>query len=71
MQKKEIQGKQSYEAQLDSRFLIKGELYEARVRMQSFLHDLHGTWSDWSPSESWMSNVGETKPPGKMNKFSH
>ncbi|XP_072240752.1 uncharacterized protein [Leuresthes tenuis] len=64
VQKKEIQCKESFEAQLDPHSLIKGELYEARVRVQSILKGGHGTWSDWSPSESWMSSVGETKPPG-------
>ncbi|KAM4584430.1 uncharacterized protein PAE49_003988 isoform 1-T2 [Odontesthes bonariensis] len=64
VQKKSIPCKWSCEAQLDPDLLVKGETYEARVRVQSILNDSHGTWSDWSPSESWMSRVGGTKPPG-------
>ncbi|KAM4585098.1 uncharacterized protein PAE49_004449 isoform 1-T2 [Odontesthes bonariensis] len=64
VQKKSIDCKRSCEAQLDPDLLVKGETYEARVRVQSILNDLHGTWSDWSPSESWMSRAGRTKPPG-------
>ncbi|XP_041838243.1 uncharacterized protein LOC121637945 isoform X4 [Melanotaenia boesemani] len=56
--------KQDYEAQLDSDLLVQGEKYEARVRVRVLENDssLHGTWSEWSPTESWVSSVGRPKP---------
>ncbi|XP_056880735.1 uncharacterized protein LOC130521113 [Takifugu flavidus] len=40
--------------------LIKGDKYEARIRVQATRHK--STWSDWSPSESWVATVGREKP---------
>ncbi|XP_028258942.1 uncharacterized protein LOC114434160 [Parambassis ranga] len=48
---------------LPEELLIKGERYEARVRGQSINGDICGTWSDWSPTTSWVSPIGtKTKP---------
>ncbi|MEQ2271802.1 hypothetical protein XENORESO_009523 [Xenotaenia resolanae] len=55
------------EAQLRPNLLMKDETYEARVRVQAFYHDQSGDWSEWSPTESWVSQVGSSKPAsGKM-----
>uniref|UniRef100_A0A3B5KAV2 Interleukin-2 receptor subunit beta N-terminal domain-containing protein n=1 Tax=Takifugu rubripes TaxID=31033 RepID=A0A3B5KAV2_TAKRU len=40
--------------------LIKGDKYEARIRVQATKHK--STWSDWSPSESWVATVEREKP---------
>ncbi|MEQ2313060.1 hypothetical protein AMECASPLE_037726, partial [Ameca splendens] len=50
------------EAQLIPSLLMKDETYEARVRVQAFYDDHSGTWSEWSPTESWVSQVGSPKP---------
>ncbi|XP_041838241.1 uncharacterized protein LOC121637945 isoform X2 [Melanotaenia boesemani] len=54
------------EAQLDSDLLVQGKKYEARVRVRVRVLEndssLHGTWSEWSPTESWVSSVGRPKP---------
>ncbi|XP_014873551.1 interleukin-2 receptor subunit beta-like [Poecilia latipinna] len=47
-------------AQLDSSWFIKDETYEARVRVFFEESNLSGTWSDWSPTSSWVSEVGKT-----------
>ncbi|MEQ2311862.1 hypothetical protein AMECASPLE_024879, partial [Ameca splendens] len=49
------------EAQIPS-LLMKDETYEARVRVQAFYKNQYGTWSEWSPTESWVSQVGSLKP---------
>ncbi|KAM9315288.1 uncharacterized protein KZ484_024962 isoform 1-T2 [Pholidichthys leucotaenia] len=58
-----IQCEQECKAELDSDWLIQGEKYEARVRVQSIIGDYKGTWSDWSPTTAWVSPVGKPKPP--------
>ncbi|KAK5605150.1 hypothetical protein CRENBAI_024950 [Crenichthys baileyi] len=50
------------ETQLKPSLLMKNETYEARVRVQAFHKSLSGTWSEWSPTESWVSQVGRPKP---------
>ncbi|MEQ2163559.1 hypothetical protein GOODEAATRI_031446, partial [Goodea atripinnis] len=50
------------EAQLIPSLLMKDETYEARVRVQAFYSDQSGNWSEWSPTESWVSQVGSPKP---------
>lgn len=47
-------------AQLDQDLLLKGETYEARVRVLALMPN-KGTWSDWSPTASWVSSVGKTR----------
>uniref|UniRef100_UPI0037E85EDB uncharacterized protein n=1 Tax=Semicossyphus pulcher TaxID=241346 RepID=UPI0037E85EDB len=41
--------------------LIRGERYEARVRVKAVADDTHSIWSDWSPTVSWESSVGGAK----------
>lgn len=44
--------------------LIKGESYEARVRVKPNLNN--ATWSDWSPVASFVAQTGvakQTSPP--------
>lgn len=48
--------------------LIKGESYEARVRVKPTINN--ATWSDWSPVTSFVAQTGVAKPtppppPGK------
>ena len=40
--------------------LIKGETYEARIRVKPMKYN--STWSEWSPPESWVATVGKEKP---------
>lgn len=49
--------------ELDEELLIKGERYEARVRLQSIYKGIYGTWSDWSPTTSWVSLIGTKRKP--------
>ncbi|XP_067441470.1 uncharacterized protein [Thunnus thynnus] len=51
-----------FEAELDEDELIEGETYEARVRVQPAVEGLESTWSDWSPTASWVSPIGKPKP---------
>ncbi|KAM9770036.1 uncharacterized protein ACNS7B_007423 [Menidia menidia] len=60
VQKKDTQCPSSCEAQLDPDLLVKGEMYEARVRVKATGYGQE-TWSEWSPSESWTSDVGKMK----------
>ncbi|KAM9770035.1 uncharacterized protein ACNS7B_007399 isoform 2-T4 [Menidia menidia] len=60
VQKKDIECMSSCEAQLDPDLLVKGEMYEARVRVKAKDYGQE-TWSEWSPSESWTSDVGKMK----------
>ena len=48
----------NYNAELDPDRLIQGERYEARVRGMLDESQIKSTWSDWSPSTSWVSPVG-------------
>ncbi|XP_071360237.1 interleukin-2 receptor subunit beta-like isoform X2 [Trachinotus anak] len=49
--------------ELQPDFLIQGERYEARVRLRATDQWIKSTWSDWSPTASWVSPVGGTKSP--------
>ncbi|XP_022593956.1 interleukin-2 receptor subunit beta-like [Seriola dumerili] len=49
--------------ELDPDLLIKGERYEARVRVKAAENRVRSTWSDWSPTASWESLEGRPKPP--------
>ncbi|XP_023284805.1 interleukin-2 receptor subunit beta-like isoform X1 [Seriola lalandi dorsalis] len=51
------------ETELDPDLLIKGERYEARVRVKADVNWVKSTWSDWSPTASWVSPEGRPKPP--------
>ncbi|XP_022070780.1 interleukin-2 receptor subunit beta-like [Acanthochromis polyacanthus] len=55
--------KDVFHCQLDNETLMKGERYEARVRVQSVINSNLGAWSDWSPTASWVSSVGK-EPQG-------
>ncbi|XP_030594689.1 uncharacterized protein LOC115786601 [Archocentrus centrarchus] len=57
-----IQCEHECEAELKEESLIRGERYEARVRVKSD-EGHEGAWSDWSPTVSWVSAVGKRKPP--------
>ncbi|XP_029368612.1 uncharacterized protein LOC115050034 isoform X2 [Echeneis naucrates] len=50
-------------AELNPDSLIQGERYEARVRVLAANDYVQSTWSDWSPTASWVSEVGRRKPP--------
>ncbi|XP_070834065.1 uncharacterized protein [Chaetodon trifascialis] len=48
---------------MDRSLLILGETYEARVRVKTTEgSQFRSTWSDWSPTTTWMSLIGEAKP---------
>ncbi|KAM7394640.1 hypothetical protein PAMP_021428 [Pampus punctatissimus] len=47
------------ETNLDPDLLIKGETYESRARVRPV--EYGSTWSDWSPTASWVSQIGQTK----------
>ncbi|KAK2817403.1 hypothetical protein Q5P01_025594 [Channa striata] len=49
------------EAELDPDLFFLGETYEARTRVQ-FLEFGNSTWSDWSPTTTWVSTIGKPKP---------
>ncbi|CAI5681228.1 unnamed protein product [Oreochromis niloticus] len=49
-------------AELEQDLLIRGERYEARVRVRSVKPQPEGAWSDWSPTASWESQIGKIKP---------
>ncbi|XP_067441507.1 uncharacterized protein [Thunnus thynnus] len=59
----EKQNDWDFEAELDEDLLIKGETYEARVRVHPADNSFKSTWSDWSPTASWVSPIGKPKPP--------
>ncbi|XP_026887691.2 interleukin-2 receptor subunit beta isoform X2 [Electrophorus electricus] len=50
---------------LNEDYMVKGERYEARVRVKpvepSTTGEIQGQWSDWSPSVSWSSEIGMNK----------
>lgn len=48
--------------ELDPDLLIQDERYEARVRVQPGGYSPNSIWSDWSPTASWVSPIGRTKP---------
>ncbi|XP_028311121.1 interleukin-4 receptor subunit alpha isoform X2 [Gouania willdenowi] len=52
-----------FKVDLPQQNLIRGEKYEARVRMKSNEEGFLGTWSDWSPTVSWVSPVGRSGQP--------
>ncbi|KAM7419741.1 hypothetical protein PAMA_016704 [Pampus argenteus] len=47
------------ETNLDPDLLIKGETYESRVRVRPVKYG--STWSDWSPTASWVSQIGQAE----------
>nr|XP_046229174.1 uncharacterized protein LOC124050547 [Scatophagus argus]XP_046229181.1 uncharacterized protein LOC124050547 [Scatophagus argus] len=51
--------KEKCETKLDPDDLIEGERYEARVRVKE--NKYVSTWSDWSPTASWVSLIGRQK----------
>lgn len=67
--------------QLEEEKLIQGERYEARVRVQSVYNlndfingkitpvEYLGTWSDWSPTASWVSPVGRKPQDTAVDLF--
>ncbi|XP_061598952.1 uncharacterized protein LOC133461605 [Cololabis saira] len=59
--------KNECKVELDTELLMQGETYEARARVKSTKYS--GTWSDWSPTELWVSSVGEIKPSGKVHTW--
>lgn len=59
-------------AQLDSNLLVPGERHEARVRVHAEERWGESTWSDWSPTASWVSAVSpitEPPPPQPLSDF--
>ncbi|XP_035516745.1 uncharacterized protein LOC118327481 isoform X2 [Morone saxatilis] len=62
VQKEEEQCKWDCKAELDPNQLIQDERYEARIRVKVVEESVYwSTWSDWSPTASWVSPIG--KPP--------
>ncbi|XP_035024165.2 uncharacterized protein LOC118116518 isoform X2 [Hippoglossus stenolepis] len=53
-------------AQLDEDLLTLEEKHEARVRVQAVVEGGVSTWSEWSPTASWVSPVGITRPPSQL-----
>ncbi|XP_060949780.1 uncharacterized protein LOC133026823 [Limanda limanda] len=53
-------------AQLNDDLLALGEKHEARVRVMTNEKDYWSTWSEWSPTASWVSPVGTTRPPSQL-----
>nr|XP_057928136.1 uncharacterized protein LOC131128884 [Doryrhamphus excisus] len=47
--------------QLSEDSLKHGVTYEARLRVRP--SDFQSSWSDWSPTASWTSSIGEASPP--------
>ncbi|XP_017297367.2 interleukin-2 receptor subunit beta [Kryptolebias marmoratus] len=66
VQKKECICSWSCKAELDPNSMLQNETYEARVRVKARLVEeaktYEGIWSEWSPTESWVSLVGRTRP---------
>ncbi|XP_053712799.1 uncharacterized protein LOC128754305 [Synchiropus splendidus] len=61
------------EAELHEDELVRGEMYQMRVRMMCGVKKI---WSDWSPTASWVSAVGNQRPtpslpPPDANTLSH
>ncbi|KAM4611283.1 uncharacterized protein ACJ7VT_011990 [Polymixia lowei] len=42
--------------------LVRGERYRARIRISASHDWAKSTWSDWSPTASWLSSIGRDKP---------
>lgn len=61
--------KQDCETELDPNWLIKGERYEARTRVLAGNKWAKSQWSEWSPTTSWVSLEGKTKPSGKIVEY--
>ncbi|XP_028446389.1 uncharacterized protein LOC114563754 isoform X1 [Perca flavescens] len=50
-------------AELDPNQIIQAERYQARTRVKAIAEDTESMWSDWSPTTSWVSQIGRTKQP--------
>ncbi|XP_056227240.1 interleukin-2 receptor subunit beta-like [Seriola aureovittata] len=61
-----LEHKTECEIELDPDLLIKGERYEARVRVKAE-ERVGSIWSDWSPTASWVSPEGRPKPPPPLS----
>ncbi|XP_015229515.1 PREDICTED: uncharacterized protein LOC107084271 [Cyprinodon variegatus] len=59
-QTKNVKCKFECEATLVQDWLVQRETYEARVRVMSQT-PYEGTWSDWSPTVTWVPLVGRTR----------
>lgn len=50
-------------AGLDKDLLVEGMRHEARVRVEKVEQDTYmSTWSNWSPTVSWVSPIGRAEP---------
>ncbi|XP_027873831.1 uncharacterized protein LOC114144829 isoform X1 [Xiphophorus couchianus] len=58
---KNVQCSRNCKAHLDPSLFTRDETYEARARVQFQEPFLLGTWSDWGPTRSWVSQVGTSK----------
>ena len=65
----EIQCTSDCEALLDEDQLIKGETYEARLRVQAVAPRIESAWSEWSSTASWVSLIGKIKPSEKGDQI--
>ncbi|XP_043971506.1 uncharacterized protein LOC122830320 [Gambusia affinis] len=64
---KNVQCGRNCKAHLDPSWFIKDEAYEARARVMTVETFSSGTWSDWSPTTSWVSQVGTLKPTAESD----
>lgn len=49
-------------AELDPDLLVEGQTYKARVRVRANEKWSGSVWSEWSPTSSWVSPIGEAEP---------
>lgn len=55
------------QTELNPDLLVRDERYEARVRILASDSGYESTWSDWSPTASWVAPIGTTKAPSMGN----